>query len=204
MPIQFEFYRTPNTIGTSRKRYYPRPVNFQCITTEEVSHNIQRCCSLTNADVRSVLTALREELASHLREGRRVHIEGLGYFQVTLEAPETRNPKDTRASSVHIKTVRFRPDKELKMFLENARIERSSVKPESKQWEDKAIEKKLTHFFEENPILTRRKLQDLLKLTQPTASRLIKRLIEEKKLKNIGTQHQPVYVPVPGNYGLSR
>lgn len=34
------------------------------------------------------------------------------------------------------------------------------------------------------------------------AFRHIKRLIEEKKLKNLNTRNQPIYAPVPRNHGV--
>ena len=52
-----------------------------------------------------------------------------------------------------------------------------------------------------NLFLMRRDLEQLCGLTQITANRQLKRLIEEKKLKNIATRYHPVYVPMPGWYG---
>ena len=57
-----------------------------------------------------MLDALNRSLVGWLKDGWRVHIDGIGYFDVSLTAPETRNPKDTKASSVKFKNVNFRAD----------------------------------------------------------------------------------------------
>ncbi len=53
-------------------------------------------------------------------------------------------------------------------------------------------------------MLTREKFQYLCRMARTTANRHLKRLCEEGKLKNIGKPRQPIYVPVPGYYGVSR
>ena len=111
-----------------------------------------------------MLDALNRSLVGWLKDGWRVHIDGIGYFDVSLTAPETRNPKDTKASSVKFKNVNFRADKELRYRVAELKAERSKAGSHSAH---------------------------------------LKRLQEEKKLKNINTKQQPVYVPVPGHYRTS-
>lgn len=194
MAIQFEFYCTPITVGTNSKRYYPRLVNFQHVDTKKLSNEIHQRCTLTEADIRSVLVALSDTLGEHLREGHRIHVEGLGYFQVTLQGPETCDPKATRAGSIRIKTVRFQPDKELKMKLECTEFKRSERRPHSKLWKEEQLDQKIMEYLATEKFLTRRCLQSLCQLTQTTAIRHIKRLLEEKKIRNAGTRYQPIYV----------
>ena len=149
MAIKFEFYRTPDTEGTSKKRYYARVVNFRHVSTDALASSIQQRCTLTEADVHAVLVSLGQELAWHLKEGERVHVEGLGYFQVTLKCPETKNPKDTRSRDVKVRTVRFRPDKRLLELMRNAETERSDIRPHSAKCSDEKLEKLLAEFFRE-------------------------------------------------------
>lgn len=51
------------------------------------------------------------------------------------------------------------------------------------------------------PMLTRIDFQRLCGFTSTTAARHLKRLKEEKKLNNIHTYYNPIYVPMPGYYG---
>lgn len=149
-----------------------------------------------------MLDALNRSLVGWLKDGWRVHIDGIGYFDVSLTAPETRNPKDTKASSVKFKNVNFRADKELRYRVAELKAERSKAGSHSAHLSEIEIDMKLTEFFSENSILVRRDIEKICQMTRVTAGRCLKRLQEEKKLKNINTKQQPVYVPVPGHTGL--
>lgn len=194
MAIKFEFYRTPVTAGTHKKRYYPKVVRARRVETDQLSKEIHKRCTLTVSDVRAVLISLSEQLAAHLENGERVHVEGLGYFYVTLKSPEVRDPKTTRATSVKVKTVRFCPDAELKELLEGAEIKRSDWRPHSRVWSFEEMEKRLADYFRTESFLTRRTFQELFTVTRTTVLRHIHRLLTEGKLRNAGTRVQPVYV----------
>lgn len=204
MAVQFEFAPIPTPSDRQKKvRYYARVVNKQLIDSDYIAKEIQVACSLTDIDVKAVLDALNRSLETHLKEGRRVHLRGIGYFDITLECPETRDPKKTRASSVHFKSVNFRADKELRYRIGNLKAIRSSAGNHSASLTEVEIDIRLTNFFAEHQVLTRADLQKVCAMTRITAVRCINRLIVEKKLKNINTKSQPIYVAVPGNYHVS-
>ena len=87
MAIKFEFYESPNTIGTRKKRYHARVVNWQRINTDYLAREIQYGSSLTVADIKATIISLSEKLAYYLKDGARVHIEGIGYFHISLTCP---------------------------------------------------------------------------------------------------------------------
>ncbi len=63
----------------------------------------------------ATLEELKYEVAQCLKEGKKVHIDGLGYLQVTLSCEEEiRDPKDKRVHKVKLKAIKFKADKELK------------------------------------------------------------------------------------------
>lgn len=205
MKVRFEFAPIPMPKGNKQKlRYYPRVVNRHLIETDEITKEIQTACSLTEGDVVAVLKALSHSLSTYLMRGERVHLDGIGYFDVTLTCPETTDPKRTRASSVRYKGVNFLPDKELKYTVGNLEAERSKSRSSgSSKLSDTAIDMRLTDYFEEHTMLTRHNLQSVCGMTKITAIRCLRRLVSEGKIKNIGLRNQPVYVPVPGHYHVS-
>lgn len=205
MKVQFEFAPIPRPKDKENKlRYYPRVVNRHLVKTREISAEIQHACSLTETDVNAVLYALSNSLSGYLRRGDRVHLQGIGFFDVTLTCPETRDPKKTRASQVTYKGINFRPDKELKCQVADLKAERGKVRSNrSSNLSETAIDMRLTEYFEEHPVLTRYDLQGVCQMTKITAIRCIQRLVEEGKIKNIGLKNQPIYVPVPGHYRVS-
>ena len=72
MAIKFEFYESPNTIGTRKKRYHARVVNWQRINTDYLAREIQYGSSLTVADIKATIISLSEKLAYYLKDGATV------------------------------------------------------------------------------------------------------------------------------------
>ena len=201
MSIQYEFYRNPNSQGTKKKRYHARVVPAGRISTDDLAEEIQKECTLTVADVKSVLIALADKMSEHLGEGRKVYLEGIGYFQVNLRCKEeVRSMSGIRSENIEFKNVSFRADIDLKKNLKTQKIRRSRNKPHSMPMTEKEIDEKLTKHFASNPILTRRDFQFLCIQMKPTACRILRKLVEEGKLKNISTPRNPVYVPDNGHY----
>ena len=201
MSIQYEFYRNPNSQGTKKKRYHARVVPAGRISTDDLAEEIQKECTLTVADVKSVLIALADKMGEHLGEGRKVYLEGIGYFQVNLRCKEeVRTISGIRSENIEFKNVSFRADIDLKKNLKTQKIRRSRNKPHSMPMTEKEIDAKLTEHFASNPILTRRDFQFLCQQMKPTACRILRKLVEEGKLKNISTPRNPVYVPDNGHY----
>ena len=84
-------------------------------------------------------------------------------------------------------------------------MERSKLRRHSASRSNDEIDKLLTSYFSNNPVLTRADFQGLCGFAPTTAARQIKRLKEEeKKLKNINTYYNPIYVPMPGYYGKAK
>ena len=108
---------------------------------------------------------------------------------------------DKGVGKVSFKSISFRADERLKKVMKRTKIYRSNLKPHSMPMSSEEIETKLTEHFTTNAFITRREFQFLCQLLKPTACRVIKRLVEEGKLKNIASAHSPVYMPVEGHYG---
>lgn len=205
MAIQYDFYRNPNSEGTNKERYHARVVSSGQVSTEQLTKEINQECSLTPADIKAVLVSLSNKLAKHLSEGRKVHLEGIGHFQVNLRCKEeVRSVNASRSENIEFKSISYRADNELKKQLKRQKVRRSRIKTHSQPMTDEEIDKLLTEYFAKNTILTRQKFQILCDQVQTTANRIIKRLVQYGKLKNIATSHHPVYIPDNGNYSRFR
>lgn len=201
MPIEYDFYRNPNSQGTNKKRYHARVVSSNRISTNELAEEIQNECSLTIADVKAVLIALGDKLAKHLGDGSKVHLEGIGYFQVNLQCKEeVRTPRSVRSENVEFKSVSYRADNELKKHLRNQKIQRSQTKIHSVEMTEEEIDQKLTEYFKTHETLTRYQFQTLCSQVKSTAHRILLKLKENGKLRNVATSHNPVYMPDNGHY----
>ena len=204
MAVKFDFYKTPIPADRlQKKRYHARVVPYQTVSTEYIVKDIQSRCSLTEGDALAALSALGDSLAYHLGNGQRVHLRGIGYFQVTLQCTETRDPKETHAQNVRFKAVKYLADQPLKDKLKALKTERTRRCKHSTDQSEVRIDMKLKEYFSEKKILTRKDFETVCHLTRTTAFRQLKRLKEEGKLQNINTRVQPIYVPCPGYYGVS-
>ena len=203
MAIQYEFYRNPNSQGTDKKRYHARVVPSGRVSIDQLAKEIQHESSLTVADVKSVLVALADKMSQHLGEGRKVYLDGIGYFQVNLRCKEeVRTMHAVRSETIEFKSVSFRADSELKASLQKQKIRRARLRPHSMPLTEAEIDHKLTEHFATKPILTSREFRTLFTQVPATAYRLLKKLVEAGKLKNISTQRNPVYVPDNEHYVL--
>lgn len=205
MAIQFELYKTPHPKDEEGKEtYHARVVNFQHIDTDYLAKEIQIATSLTEGDVKSVLDSLSHFMGDRLREGESVHLDGIGYFQIKLNSKEPITSPKLKANQIKLKAnISFKADIKLKKSVSVVHLERSKLKPHSASRSDEEVDKLLTNYFSNNPILTRSDFQRLCGFTPTTAARHIKRLKEEKKLKNIHTYYNPIYMPMPGYYGMA-
>ena len=196
MSIEYDFYRNPNSQGTDKKRYHARVVSSDRITTDELAEEIQNECSLTITDVKAVLIALGDKLAKHLGDGSKVHLEGIGYFQVNLQCKEeVCTTRSVRSENVEFKSVSYRADNELKKHLKKQKIQRSQTKIHSVEMTEEEIDQKLTDYFKTNDTLTRSQFEVLCTQVKSTAHRILQKLVKDGKLKNVSTKQHPVYMP---------
>ncbi len=202
MSLLYEFYRNPQPDEKEKRTYHPRVISTGKIDTKQLARDIQQSCSLTRSDVKGMLAALADKMAQYLSEGKRVYLEDIGYFKVNLQCnQEVTTIDDKGVGKVSFKSISFRADERLKEVMKRTKIHRSNYKPHSMPITEEEIEAKLTEHFATNPIITRRQFQFLCQLLKPTACRIIKRLADEGKLKNIASSRNPVYMPAEGYYG---
>ena len=201
MTIEYDFYRNPNSQGTNKKKYHARVVSGNRISTDELAKEIQNECSLTIADVKAVLIALGDKLAKHLGEGDKVHIEGIGHFQVNLRCKEeVRTTRATRSENIEFKSVSYRADNDLKKHLQKQKIQRSQTKVHSIEMTEEEIDQKLSDYFKIHETLTRSQFEVLCTQVKSTAHRILQKLVKNGKLKNVSTKQHPVYMPDNGYY----
>lgn len=202
MAVEYDLYQTP--VPGDREQegsYHARVINRKTTDTAELAKEIHSRCSLTAGDVKATLEELSEVIAEKLADGERVHIKGLGYFQMVLQCSAVSNPKEVRAESVRFKSVSFRPEIELKKTLAATTFQRASVKRHSKKLSEEEVEIILEKLFGENEYMTRAELEQKCHFTRSEAIRRLNRLLEEGKLIKKGYKNAPIYFPAPGFFG---
>lgn len=206
MAILFEWYENPVAPHQpKKKRLHARIILNGKVETRELRAIIQKRSSLSEADVSAVLDALNDVMGDELREGRQVHLDGIGYFYPSLECTEEITPDTPRRNEkVKLKAIQFRSDQKLKDSIGPVKLQHSKYSRHSGNLSEVEIDMRLKEYFTTHQVLTRRSFQGLCGLTKTTATDRLRKLREAGKLKNIGLRTQPIYVPMPGYYGVSR
>ena len=185
MAVQYDFYKNPSPKENEGQTcYHARVVPYGTTDTVALAERIHSRCTVTPADVKAVLTSLSDVVIDELKAGNRVHIDGLGYLQITLECPTVQSPKEVRAESIRFKSIAFRPEAELKKRLCTTKFERISAM--------------LASFFATHTYMSRSDFQSLCGYTRPTANRRLKELRESGKLQIVGTRRSSLYVKGEG------
>ena len=206
MAIVYDWYENPNAEGESEERgLHPRPLLNGKVSMEQLYYRVHERSSLSVGDAKSAIDTLTQLCGEELREGREVHIEGLGYFSPTLEATQ----KVTRSTpnkhlKLRLKSISFRPDVRLKQAMTGVSAIRSKYTRHSQKLSEVEIDMKLKEYFADHDVLIRSDFQALCGMARTTANVHLKRLQQEGKLKNVGKPTQPIYRAMPGYYGVSR
>lgn len=205
MSIVYDWYENPTEADDSKEKgLHPRIFLNGKVGTEKLCYMIHGRSSLSVGDAKNAITMLAQICSEELREGREVHIEGLGYFAPILKSTEkvTRNTPN-KSSKIQLKTIGFRPDVQLKGELVGVKASRTKYSRHSEQLSEVEIDMRLKEYFAEHDVMLRYDFQEACIMTRSTANRHLRRLQEEGKLRNVGRRTQPIYAPVAGYYGVS-
>ena len=206
MAILYDWYENPGESDDSEEKgLHPRIFLNGKVGTDKLCRMIHGRSSLSVGDVKNAFEMLAQICGEELREGREVHIEGLGYFAHILRSTQkvTRSTKN-KWSKMELKTIGFRPDARLRGELVGAKASRSKYARHSESLSEVEIDMRLKEYFADHDVMLRYDFQEVCCMTRTTANRHLRRLLEEGKLRNIGKRMQPIYVAAAGYYGVSR
>ena len=175
-------------------------VNSEVITTEQLSKDINRACSITEADVAAVLQALGQRIGDALLDGNRVEIDHIGTFSLSLTCKNKRKEDHITSKDIEVSRIVFSPCAELQHILRGAVIV-SGGPTGNKQLTDAVIEKRLTEFFATHHSIQRSEFEHVCECSRYAALAKLKTLVKAGKLELIGKQNTRAYVPKDGAFG---
>lgn len=190
MAINYDFYSTKGLKG-AKNDVHVRPISGQTTQTDDLARRIEKGTTATSADIKLVLTALSSAVVNELLSGNRVHIDGLGYFSISINGNITRDKNGKlRLQDASVKDVLFQPERALKAKLADARFTRSQhLGRKSKPAEEPRIEEALQELGRDGAVFSSAQFRERLGLTASTANRILHRLREEGRVENIGTRN---------------
>lgn len=98
----------------SKNVYYPQAiVKGKPVETEEIARELARISTVSNSDVQAVLGDIAPVMHLEMKQGKSVHIKGLGYFRYTLNSVGVASLKDFDFQK-QVKAIRveFTPDRQ--------------------------------------------------------------------------------------------
>ena len=170
---------------------------YETVGMELLGERVEKATAMTVADLVGTLEAIRYELAQQLMLGNRVHLPGLGYFSLAVKGELYEDPKThkMRLRNPRVRTVNFRPEKQLLKALADTRFENVTYRYEPHATPTaEEIEAALDRLFAESDYIFVGDLRSELHLSKPVAYRLARRLEAEGKLHNAGSRYRKMYV----------
>lgn len=129
MSVFYKLYQEKRKGSAYNDKWYARAVNIGTIDTDGLVEEIEKICTVTDADVLAVLRALVFVMKKKLQESYRVKINEFGSFKVAISTKPADSAKEFSARKNVVGTrVLFQPDvhyqdgKRVRQFLQNLTI----------------------------------------------------------------------------------
>ena len=115
MSVKIRIYKNTNSKSEFYGKVYGRVVAGDELSTAEIAQRIEASCTLTEEDVAACIKAFIKQIRTGLQDGKRVVLDGLGAFKVTVKSAPADKEEDFSVKK-HIKSVRvlFQPEQRLR------------------------------------------------------------------------------------------
>ncbi|MCH3992688.1 MAG: HU family DNA-binding protein [Prevotella sp.] len=105
MSVKYKLSQIVDYSHPSRNgKWFARTCVSGAVHTPELAGMITRRCTATEADTLAVLSALKDVMKEQLAEGRKVVLDGFGYFHTGIKSVAVDHPADFKPEE-HIKRV---------------------------------------------------------------------------------------------------
>ncbi len=184
--MEYDLFIAPNTRELEEKEYYPSVVHADSVDMETLLIDTVGRGTFRKSEIEFAINQFIDVVASHLKKGSNVTIEGLGRFRVTLGSEgKITSSKTPRSNRIKVKGVQFWPEKDLMDYLNrNQEFKRTQRSTQSARISAEDLKVKLrTIWFKNHRLITRKELETFAHLSTSTAKNRIKELIAMNFLK---------------------
>jgi predicted histone-like DNA-binding protein len=197
--IEFDIYENPKA-KKENVSYHVRVVHSDLVEFDAIKEQIHKESTASEGDVSLITEQLSKAITRVLSSGDRIHIEGIGYFSLAIEAEGKRSSK-INAQKVKMKGIHFRADKTLLDSFEALSFVRTPYKNHSSKVDYKRLQATMKQHFHHHKSITRTEYQELLGLTCSTAQRQLRELCKKPYaiFRREGAKNSPIYVPFEGS-----
>lgn len=175
-------------------------VGSRTVTTKELAKEIAASCTIKEADVAGVLTALSQRVQRTLLNGDRVELGDIGTLSVTLTCGNKHRADNVTARDIKVRRIAFAPSKELTQAMRGAEM-KSAGPTYIKQLTMEEVEERLTAHFTTHEALYRSEVESICECTRYRATQFIEAFIKAGKLQVAGRKNGRHYVAMAGSFG---
>lgn len=175
-------------------------VGSRTVTTKELAKEIAASCTVKEADVAGVLTALSQRVQRTLLNGDRVELGEIGTLSVTLTCGNMHRADNVTAHDIKVRRIAFAPSKELTQAMRGAQM-KSAGPARTKQLTMEEAEERLTTHFATHDTLYRSEMESICECTRYRATQLLNAFVEAGKLHAAGRKNVRHYMAVEGCFG---
>ena len=127
MAIKFKVIEKgqPGVAGGGTKKFYATPVMDGELTLEDLTHTIEKMCTVNGADIRAVLYAMVEVAVDSLADGTIVRFGELGSLRTSLSSEGKAKATDVTAAAIKDASVIFSPGTRIKTMLAAAKFQKN-------------------------------------------------------------------------------
>lgn len=129
MAIKFKVIEKgePGVVGGGSKRFYASANLNGEKTLAGLTRDMEKRIAISNADIRSVLYALMDEITRSLAEGEAVRLGDFGSLRVNISSDGKATEQEVTAASIRAAKVIFTPGTRFKNMLSALKYEKKNT-----------------------------------------------------------------------------
>ncbi len=187
MAIKYHYFKNPvdGDHPEQEGKLHPRIVSSKKITLDQLCHKLSLGSSFNAAQASGVLKAFSKVMIEELTNGNYIHWDGFGVFSVSLEADPVTDPKEMFPSRVRIKRLHFRPFKNVKLDLAEAKMIRSDLHPSLPYFTKEERKENILNYLAMHETVQSIKCIEFNGCSRTTAGRDLKELQQEGLIRRI-------------------
>ena len=199
MAINIEWQVNPPAKKEDKKQLFPRIIDSETVGEKQLAELMASHGSLTRGNAEAALSDMAEAMADLLREGKTIHIPGLGSFKLSIGTDAAIHPdSNRRMQSIEVRGVSFHPDQE---FMDAIGRPAFHWKPTTGVAIAPSVSQlipRLKVYFQTYDSLTRPAFEQLFGQKRTTAYIRLKQLEEMGVIQSVGNGKGTKYVSGKG------
>ena len=151
------------------------------LTDKDLIKVIEEASTVSKIDWVAVLSAISKGICNALKDGNRIHLQGIGTFtpMVKGEVYQDKSGKD-RARNLRVSTIRFLPDKEIKNNMATAEFKHRQLKTDYVgEVNDDLLKATAESLWKVRPYFSAAEFISALNVSRCRGYRLLKKMLNE-------------------------